>query len=61
MMVKSKSKKVHRWTNVSCKEAEASNNQSYALRYNRKVVNKGAKLERDRERYLKDGVMLEEV
>lgn len=61
MMEKSKSRKVLRWTDASCREAEASNNRSYALHWNRKVVNKVAKLERDREKYLRDGVQTIEV
>ena len=60
-MVNSKSKWVPRWANANCKEAEASNNQSYALRWNHKVVNKVAKLGWNQETYLRDGVTTEEV
>ena len=56
MMEISKSKRASRWMNESCREAEASNNRSYALHWNRKVVNKVAKLERARERYLRVGI-----
>lgn len=63
MMEKSKSKRnrlLVPWrTSESCIEVEVSNNRFYALRWNRKVVNKVAKLEWDRETYLRDGVKTE--